>query len=382
MEGHVNYLGRSDEPVTVGLNQVESTGQRDIFLEFRVPLWFDEFVSPQEFVKVEQLFKDGRFPAEGRIKLRLSGWQRFQMLTRLHPWLTLFAVGLLALVPVAIVRGKRMSKSSASPVPGYSLFEKVGEGAMGEVYRASASDGSPCALKLLRPMLSESPEFRRQFDQELSNYLPLRHPNILNLYGYGYAEDGRPYLVTEFLQGETLKERLSSTGADSQTAAEVLEQIGSALGYLHSKGLVHQDVKPSNIFFCRDGTLKLLDLGISRSVENLEGVAGTPLYMSPEQFQGQAGFASDQYSLGLVILELLQGKVSEQLDPSALAYRRAAAPPDMEVLPEAVREGLQRMLSPNPERRFADLSSARAALSDILFHSGFSKEADSFRRTP
>ncbi|MCA9777205.1 MAG: hypothetical protein KC800_10830, partial [Candidatus Eremiobacteraeota bacterium] len=186
VEGHLNYLGKSDEAVTMGLNQSESAGDRDLFVEFRVPLWFSEFVSPPEYLKAGELLKTGRYPAEGRLNLNLSPVQKFQMQTRQHPGLSLLGLGLLLAFPVMLVKRKRnraiLESAPPSLVPGYDLSAVLGEGGMGEVYAATASDGSPCAVKLLRSVLSQSTDFREQFDQELHNYLPLKHPNLLSLY--------------------------------------------------------------------------------------------------------------------------------------------------------------------------------------------------------
>lgn len=374
VEGHVNFLGRSDEAVTMGLNQSESAGDRDLFVEFRVPLWFGEFVSPPEYLKVSDLLRSGRYPPEGRLQLNLTSSQRLQMVTRQHPVLTMLSLGLLLGVPLVLAkrRLKRTEDMSASHalVPGYDLSALLGEGGMGEVFAATASDGSPCAVKLLRSVLSQSADFREQFDQELHNYLPLKHPNLLSLYGYGYASDGRPYLVTEILEGQTLKERLQSGERDGMLAAEVLEQIGAALDYLHREGIVHQDVKPSNVFLCRNGTLKLLDLGVSRPLEGLKDAVGTPAYMAPEQFRGEAGLRSDQYSLGLILAEILQGRrPTTETNPSILAHQRATSVPELDNVPLEIRRHLERMLNPEPGKRFGDLSQARSALTDILFHS-------------
>lgn len=369
VEGQVNLLGSSDQKVTMGLTPSESSGDRELIVEFRVPLWFSEWVSPPEFLTLEQLVIHGRYPSVGRRRLSLTGWQRFQAFTRSHLGLSfgvLFAVfvtgwGLSR-------RRKRVSRQVDSLLVGeFRLRKKIGEGAMGEVFEAVSGDGQEGAVKLLRPLLSESLEFKTQFDRELATYAKLSHPGLPKLFGYGYASDGRSFMATELMRGKTLKEQLPAPLYQRQVLAlDILEKVGAVLDYLHSLNIVHQDVKPSNIFLARNGDVKLLDLGIARSLESGESefsTAGTPAYMAPEQFEGKARLASDQYALGLVLYEVLVGRRPwKETDPKVLAHLRGRGEIPKSKLSEKVEQVLTRLLCPDPEKRYPSLKDALESL--------------------
>lgn len=373
VEGRVNLLGPTDRRVTIGLTPSESSGERDLIVEFRVKLWFTEWVSPPEFLKIEELALHNRFPSTGRRQLSLSSWQRFQVWTRIH-WGWAFLV-LFLLVFLILRRVRRRSavltKVEAFRVDGFRLGKKIGEGAMGEVFEAVTDDGQPCAVKLLRPLLSESAEFRSRFDSELATYTKLSHPALPRLFGYGYAADGRSYMATELLKGRTLKEQLPAPLYQRRMLAlDVLEQVGAVLDYLHQERVVHQDVKPSNIFLARNGEVKLLDLGIARRLEGKgEGlpISGTPVYMAPEQFAGKVDLRSDQYALGLVLYEVLTGRrPSEETDPKVLAHQRAEGKSPKTKISDQVDRVLALLLHPRPEGRYPSLGLAFSELKNAL----------------
>ena len=371
-EGRVNFLGDSDEAVTIGLTEQEASGERDLLIHFKVALWFDEWASPPEFIAVDEVRATGVFPNEGRRKLELSTWELFQAHTAAHPLLSL---GVLFSVIGGAGLAFRWHKQSREPkpemslVPGYRLQEKLGQGGMGVVHAVQDEDGHRYAVKLLKKAVSASREFQEQFDRELSVGVKLAHPNLPRLFGYGVSSDGRAYMVTELFEGQTLKQLMESGDfVSAHLAAEVLEQIGSALDYLHQNNLVHQDVKPSNIFCCLDGTFRLLDMGIVKSVDSVEPakkIVGSPLYMAPEQFQGSAEPRSDQYSLGLVLYEILLGRrPTDVRDPVVLSHQRSTSAPEPIGWNEVIDNGLLRMLDPDASKRFADFQSARRVLTD------------------
>jgi serine/threonine protein kinase len=194
----------------------------------------------------------------------------------------------------------------------YVLADRLGRGGMAMVYRAHhAALDREVAIKVLWPSLAETPGFLERFRREARAVSRLRHPNILTVYDFG-QQDGITYMVTELLPGGSLSERLGRP-LDVRVALRVVRGIGAALDVAHAADLVHRDVKPSNILLTREGEPVLADFGIARMQdgENLtvEGsLIGTPHYMAPEMAAGEdARPASDLYSLGVVLYEMLSG---------------------------------------------------------------------------
>ena len=191
---------------------------------------------------------------------------------------------------------------------------------MGEVYRArDARLNRDVAIKVLPAAFARDPERLRRFQQEAQAIAALNHPNILAIHDFG-EHGGSPYLVTEFLEGETLRERLGAMPL--RKAIESAEQIARGLSAAHDKGIVHRDLKPENIFITRDGRVKILDFGLAKlarpestadaatlASQTEPGVMlGTVGYMSPEQVKGQnADQRSDLFSLGAILYEILSG---------------------------------------------------------------------------
>jgi serine/threonine protein kinase len=181
----------------------------------------------------------------------------------------------------------------------------------------------PVALKLLQRKLLDDPEFLARFHVEASSTGRIRHPNVVTIYESGQEEDGTPYIAMEYLEGETLRQRLQARGAMSPTAvAEILQQAGRGLNAAHKLGIIHRDLKPDNIFLARDDEgqllVKVVDFGIAKlrepSTHTVTGTfLGTPAYMSFEQAagmrSGELDARSDVYSLGIVAYEMLTGRV-------------------------------------------------------------------------
>lgn len=208
----------------------------------------------------------------------------------------------------------------------YEIVAAIGAGGMGEVYRARDTRlGRDVAIKVLLGEFAADPERLRRFEQEARAVAALDHPNILAIHDVGTYE-GAPYIVTEFLEGESLRGRLSSGALPVRRAVEIAVQIAQGLAAAHEKGIVHRDVKPANVFLTRDCRVKLLDFGIAklvmarspaeaaRATTVLEGTAagttlGTMGYMSPEQLRGEpVDHRSDIFSLGCVLYEMLSGQ--------------------------------------------------------------------------
>jgi hypothetical protein len=207
----------------------------------------------------------------------------------------------------------------------YLLKERLGAGGMGEVYLAEHMLlRRPCAIKLVRPERVGAPDNLLRFEREVRTTATLTHPNTVQIFDYGHAEDGTFYYVMEYLPGLTLDQLVKRHGPlPAARAVHFLRQLCGALREAHAVGLIHRDIKPSNVMVCERGGLhdvaKLLDFGlvlaqgISQEGERLtqEGtIAGTPAYMSPEQAAGRADLdaGSDIYSVGCLAYFLLTGQ--------------------------------------------------------------------------
>ena len=206
----------------------------------------------------------------------------------------------------------------------YRLRRRIGCGGMGEVYLAEHQLlKRPCAVKLIRPCAATDPRALARFEREVRLTATLSHPNTVDVYDYGRAEDGTYYYVMEYLRGLSLAELVERHGPlPPERAVYLLRQVCGALREAHAAGLIHRDLKPSNIFAARRGGMedvaKLLDFGLVRPAPtagaahlSAEGqIVGTPLFMSPEQARGahELDERSDIYSLGAVAFYLLTGR--------------------------------------------------------------------------
>ena len=215
----------------------------------------------------------------------------------------------------------------------YKIVEQVGRGGMATVFKAyQPALERMVAVKVLPEFLAEDPQFRERFRREAVAIAKLRHPNILAVYDHGEF-DGQPYIVTEFVEGGTFAAELGRP-IGILRATEVLEPIASALDYAHRRGVLHRDVKPSNILITKDGAPVLGDFGLARMMATnerltrLDTVVGTPEYMSPEQCAGtETGPASDQYALGVVAYEALTGHPPYHAEtPAAVMLAQIQAP--------------------------------------------------------
>jgi eukaryotic-like serine/threonine-protein kinase len=274
----------------------------------------------------------------------------------------------------------------------YEILEKIGAGGMGEVYRARDTRlGRDVAVKVLPEGLTTDPNRLRRFEQEARSAGMLNHPNILAIYDIG-THDGTPFVVSELLDGETLRARLGGSALPQRKAVELAIQIAQGLAAAHEKGITHRDLKPENLFITRDGRLKILDFGLAKlthldvdesAFTNLPTtpahtdpgiVLGTAGYMSPEQVRGRpADHRSDLFTFGAILYEMLTG---------ARAFKRESAvetmnailkedPPEVSTTGARLPPGLDRIvrhcMEKNPEERF---QSARDLAFDLQSLSG------------
>jgi len=248
----------------------------------------------------------------------------------------------------------------------YELKEVVGHGGMSTVYKAHDSLlERNVALKVLHQQYNEDEEFVERFKREARSVAQLQHPNIVTVIDRG-EEDGRQYIVFEYIDGENLKELVVRKGRlDVRTALEIALEIARGLSFAHESGLVHRDVKPQNVLLNGDGGAKVTDFGIARSLEversmtQTGTVLGTSNYIAPEQAGGKPVDAhTDVYSLGIVLYEMLTGELPFPGDNFVAVAMKHIQEPSPSVLdtrgdvPLRVAEMIDRALEKDPEQRF------------------------------
>ena len=273
----------------------------------------------------------------------------------------------------------------------YEILAPLGAGGMGEVYRARDTRlGREVAVKVLRLEAMHSPERRRRFEIEARAASALNHPNILTIHDIG-EEGGAPYIVSEVLEGQSLREVIASGALSVRTILEAAVQIADGLAAAHAAGITHRDLKPENLLVLRDGRVKILDFGLAKAMsasseadETVSAsdlvtspgmIVGTIAYMSPEQARGQpVDFRSDQFSLGTVLYEMAAGKRpfegEDRVSVMAAIVREepvllATANPQ---IPAPLRWMIQRCLAKEPGRRYASTSDLHHQLRDLRDH--------------
>jgi Tol biopolymer transport system component len=261
----------------------------------------------------------------------------------------------------------------------YEVVSLLGAGGMGEVYRARDSRlKREVAIKVLPQALSLDADRLRRFEQEALATAALNHPNILAVFDIG-ASEGAPYVVSELLEGETLRERLRTGPVPIRKALDYASQIAHGLAAAHEKGIIHRDLKPENLFITKDGRVKILDFGLAKLTQAEPGthtsmptatqgteagiVLGTAGYMSPEQVRGKALDArSDIFSFGTILYEMLTGKRAFHGDTPAdtMSAILKEDPPDLSETNRNVSPALERIvqhcLEKNAEARFHSAS--------------------------
>jgi serine/threonine protein kinase len=275
-----------------------------------------------------------------------------------------------------------MSDLIGKEVGRYLIFENVGEGGMATVYKAyDARLEREVALKIIRPEAFPPDQLQNilvRFEREAKALAKLSHPNIVNVYDYGDFE-GSPYLVLEYLPGGTLKQSLADRDGKPvpwKEAAHTLQPIMEALSFAHAHGLVHRDVKPSNLLITNTGRLMLSDFGIAKLLGTDDSAAltgsgggiGTPEYMAPEQWTGDVSAQSDLYSLGVILYEMVTGrKPYEAETPAGVLIKQATQPlpPPRNFatgLPTGLEDVLKKALAPRPEDRYKTVDEFSRAL--------------------
>ena len=273
-----------------------------------------------------------------------------------------------------------------TPVSEYLIEKRLGEGAMGAVYVAQHPKiGKRVAIKIMNPRLSGEPESVERFVGEARAVAAIRHPGIVDVFGFGSLADGRLYLVMELLHGESLRERMERGRLDFAEALDVLDQMALGLDAAHDHGIILGDLKPENVFLervakVRRPIVKILDFGLAKLIDGNDGrvrrtqtgqLLGTPLYMSPEQCRAKSvDHRTDIYALGCVAYEMLCGRVPFDFDNVAeliAAHLGQQPPPPRELWPEipAALDGLLYAMLAKDSARRPTLEQIRETISNV-----------------
>ena len=251
----------------------------------------------------------------------------------------------------------------------YKINKLIGRGGMANVYLATdMGSGIKVAIKVLKPEFSADEEFIRRFDTEAKAVSSLNHANIVKVFGVGHEGNFR-YIVQEFVDGITVKDLINQNGhLDWKVAVPIVIQVGMALEYAHKNGIIHKDIKPQNILISRDRIAKITDFGIARAATgntitmSSGGAVGSVHYFSPEQARGSnVGPASDIYSVGVMLFEMVTGRVPFDGDSDiAIAVKHLQDRPPLasQYVPDVPR-GLDaiivKCMQKTPERRYASM---------------------------
>jgi eukaryotic-like serine/threonine-protein kinase len=283
-----------------------------------------------------------------------------------------------------------MPLAAGTKLDGYEILGLLGAGGMGEVYRArDPALKREVAIKVVSTFVAQDPDRLRRFEQEAQTAAALNHPNILAVHRFGVFE-GVPYLVSELLEGSTLRQVLQRGPLPVRKTVDYAVQIAHGLAAAHEQGIVHRDLKPENLSVSKDGRIKILDFGLAKLMQpqseangnpatmsrNTDAgmVMGTAGYMSPEQVRGKAvDHRTDIFAFGAILYEMLTGTRAFHRSTSAETMTAILndEPPAISQLVQSIPLGLQRVahrcLEKNPEQRFhsaSDLAFALEALSE------------------
>jgi predicted ATPase/serine/threonine protein kinase len=291
-----------------------------------------------------------------------------------------------------------MTLAAGTRMGRYAIHSLLGAGGMGEVYLAEDTRlRRKVALKLLQASLTNSPERLKRFEQEAVSASALNHPNIITIYEIG-EEQGTHFIATEFIDGETLRQLMTSRQIEWGEVLDISLQLASALTAAHTAGIVHRDIKPENIMVRHDRLVKVLDFGLVKLNEvyrtnnedltlmksDANMIMGTVPYMSPEQARGHpVDERTDVWSFGVVLYEMLAMRVpfmGDNLTDILISIVQIEPPPLRTIVPDAPDELLEivsRTLCKNPAERYQTISAVQADLRPLKQHLNFGREMGS-----
>lgn len=274
----------------------------------------------------------------------------------------------------------------------FQILEQIGEGGMGVVFKARLNEArNLVALKLLPPRLSDKHEAKLRFQREVALAAKLVHPNIVTALGSG-EDNGKLYFVMEFVDGRSLSDVMAKTPLPLLTAFECIRDASRGIAYAHKKNVIHRDIKPSNLLVRRDGSVKILDMGLARCLDTEERdleqtqtqithsgtILGTADFMAPEQAinSKNAGPQADVYSLGCTLYYALTGKnmfAGSTVMEKIIAHRERPIPSLLDArddIPLPVEAIFQRMVAKRPEDRFKSADELLAEMENCLSEFG------------
>lgn len=281
----------------------------------------------------------------------------------------------------------------------YQIVSPLGEGGMAAVYKAyQPSMERYVAVKVLPRHMATSEEFLSRFRREARILAQLQHPNILPVFDYGESED-YPYIVMPFVPSGTLAQLMKGRRLPLPQVRRIISQVGEALAFAHAHGMIHRDIKPSNVLVDESGNCLLTDFGLARMVESSSmitssgAVMGTPAYMSPEQGSGNSlDHRSDIYSLGIILYEMLTGKVPYSAEtPIAVVIKHIQDPlPSIRKIDPALPESLElvvlKALAKNPDDRYQTAEefvvALQTAITEIIGDAGTTKPPETMKSLP
>lgn len=354
-------------------------------------------------VDLMQATRDGRWPKDGSVKVKMD-WPnrlRYEVFYRFF-WPEVIGGGLLVLVlldrlvlaprrrqnRLLAERGRKFEQLQAqlgddadpmllAKIGKHRLTSRLGAGGMATVYRAEkdrpTGSNTPVAIKVIHRESAADEEFRARFKREVMVCSRLNHPNIVRTLDWG-DQDGLLYLIMELVDGHSLCEEIRPGGLPPARVLSLVDPIMDALIYAHGQGVIHRDLKPDNVMLSKEGRPIIMDFGLARRSDfqtvTLTGtVLGTPAYLAPEQITGEPPDARcDQYSLGIMLFELLTGQTPfGEADPIQLIVRHMSEPPPMlrDIRPELspqLERVVMAMLNKRAPDRYPDIKSVQAAL--------------------
>src|SRR4051812_26766311 len=284
-----------------------------------------------------------------------------------------------------------MTLPNGTRLGAYEITGLVGSGGMGDVYRAhDAKLQRDVAIKVLSPLLASAPDARGRFEREALSIAKLSHPNILAIYEFG-DEKGAAFVVTELVDGETLRAVLERGPLPQRRAVAYGLQIARGMGAAHARGIVHRDLKPENVMITRDDQVKILDFGLAKPITPSQNdetrvagmatsagtVLGTFAYMAPEQVRAlEVDHRADMFSFGAVLYEMVTGERAFKGETAAdtMTAILTKEPPELDSTRSAISPGLDRIvrrcLEKSPDLRFQSASDLAFALETLATASG------------